>query len=438
MTTSTVPDYPLLHLAVKLDAINRTLLYMKVDQRSATTSLHFLVLRSFQYRQSQAKLESDPQSTRLSGARRASALGTRETTLVTLLRSAALLREAALVTLLGGTTLLGSTALLRSTALLAVTGRGSGGVLSGSAGGGSIVATGGSSTSRATGGGSTTPDLGAGHGEVLSTVVDREVGVGVGLLVGTGELDHLGVNLAGTTTGDSDLHAGDVVLGLVDVGSVDTDVLDTEEVLTIGGTLGDLDIGGGRVVVAPGVLGEVTTGVANTLLHDLEPVTVTLVGLDIATSVGHVSQGRSGVAHLATNTELEGDHITSLDIGNLGRGTLGGGTLVADDVLTISERVVADVGGRVGGELDGVVLGSTGEVSDVLERSRVLAVDGGNLEEVVGRSDLREGSKGESRELHVERLRVLRIVKKLLGLLETGSVIVVNERNERLALRKKD
>jgi hypothetical protein len=228
------------------------------------------------------------------------------------------------------------------------------------------------------------------------------------------------------------------MLRLVDVGSVDTDVLNTEEVLAVGGTLGDLDIGGRRVVVAPGVLGEVTAGVADTLLHDLEPVTVTLVRLDIAASVGHVGQSRSGVAHLATNTELEGDHITSLDIGDLSLGTGTGGTLVADDVLTISERVVADVLSGVGGELDGVVLGSTSEVSDVLERSRVLTVDGGDLEEVVGRGDLREGSKGESRELHVERLVELRIVKKLLGLLETGSVIVVNERNERLALRKKD
>ncbi|KAI6774334.1 hypothetical protein HG531_001183 [Fusarium graminearum] len=283
-----------------------------------------------------------------------------------------------------------------------------------------------------------TGNLGAGHGEGLSTVVDGEVGVLVGGLVGTGELDHLGVDLAGATTGDGNLHAGDVVLGLVDVGSVDTDVLNTEEVLAIGGTLGDLDIGGGRVVVAPGVLGEVTAGVADTLLHDLEPITVTLVGLDIATGGGHVGQSRSGVTHLGTNTELEGDHITSLDIGNLSRSTLGGGTLVADDVLAISEGVVADIGRRVGRELDGVVLGRTGEVSDVLERSRVLAVDGGDVEEVVGRGDLGKGSEGDSRELHFERFEKLRMVKKLLGLLETGSVIVVNERNERLALRKKD
>jgi hypothetical protein len=341
--------------------------------------------------------------------------------------------------------------LLLATLLLTVTGLGSGsrglvasggglsrGVVTGSGGLGRRLSGGIAAASRATSRGGTAPDLGAGHGEGLGTVVDGEVGVLVSVLVGAGELDHLSIDLAGATTGDGDLHAGDVVLGLVDVGSVDTDVLNTEEVLAIGGTLGDLDIGGGRVVVAPGVLGEVTAGVADTLLHDLEPVTVTLVGLDIATGVGHVSQSRSGVTHLSTDTELEGDHITSLDIGDLSVGTGGGGTLVADDVLAISERVVADIGGRVGGELDGVVLGRTGEVTDVLERSRVLAVDGGDVKEVVGRGDLRKGSKGESRELHFERFEKLGMVEKLLGLLETGSVIVVNERNERLALRKKD
>jgi hypothetical protein len=362
------------------------------------------------------------------GGVRTSALGTGETTLGT--------RETSLVaTLLRSTTLLGSTTLsgsLLDGSLL------SGSIVTGGGGGGGSITTssGGITTSRS-GAGGARPDLGAGHGESLGSVVDGEVGVLIGLLVGTGELGHLGVDLTSAATGNLDLSTRDVVLGLVDVRSVDTDVLNAEEVLAVGGTLGDLDIGGRRVVVAPGVLGEVTAGVADTLLHDLEPVTVTLVGLDIATGVGHVSQSRSGVTHLATDSELEGDHITSLDIGNLGLATSASGTLVADDVLTISEGVVADVGGRVGGELDGVVLGSTGEVTDVLERSGVLAVDGGNLEEVVGRSDLREGSESDGGELHFERL-VVEDGRKIAWFAGDWLVIVVNERNERLALRKKD
>jgi hypothetical protein len=329
------------------------------------------------------------------GGVRTSVLGTGETTLVATLLRSALLRSTAL---LGSTTLSGS---LLDGSLL------SGSIVTGGGGGGGSITTssGGITTSRS-GAGGARPDLGAGHGESLGSVVDGEVGVLIGLLVGTGELGHLGVDLAGATTGNLDLSTRDVVLGLVDVRSVDTDVLNAEEVLAVGGTLGDLDIGGRRVVVAPGVLGEVTAGVADTLLHDLEPVTGAVVGLDITTGIGHVSQSRSGVAHLGTDSELEGDHITTLNLKNLSVGTGLGSALVADDVITVNEGVVADVGGRVGGELDGVVLGRTGEVTDVLEGLGLGAVESRGLEEVMGRSNLREGSDGEGGELHVERLVV--------------------------------
>jgi hypothetical protein len=330
-----------------------------------------------------------------------SVLGTGETTLVaTLLRSLTL----------SGSLLDGS-----------LLGRGI--VASGGSGSGSIAAGSGGITAGRGGAGGARPDLGAGHGESLGSVVDGEVGVLIGLLVGTGELGHLGVDLAGAATGNLDLSARDVVLGLVDVRSVDTDVLNAEEVLAVGGSLGNLDIGGRGVVVAPGVLGEVTAGVADTLLHDLEPITGAVVGLDITTGVGHVSQSRSGVTHLGTDSELEGDHITTLDLKNLSVGTGLGAALVADDVITVNEGVVADVGGRVGGELDGVVLGRTGEVTDVLEGLGLGAVESRGLEEVMGRSNLREGSDGEDGELHFERL-VVWDSKICTGLcvLETGSV----------------
>ena len=50
--------------------------------------------------------------------------------------------------------------------------------------------------------------------------VDAEGGVGIGGLVGAGELDH-GAGAAAAAVDDLDLDAGDVVLGLVDVGAVD-------------------------------------------------------------------------------------------------------------------------------------------------------------------------------------------------------------------------
>lgn len=333
-------------------------------------------------------------------------LGTGETTLVaTLSRS-----------LLGGS--------LLGRGVVASVGGGSGSIgASGGGSSGSITTGSGGITTGRGGAGGARPDLGAGHGESLGSVVDGEVSVLIGLLVGTGELGHLGVDLAGAATGNLDLSARDVVLRLVDVRSVDTDVLNAEEVLAVGGSLGNLDIGGSRIVVAPGVLGEVTAGVADTLLHDLEPVTGAVVGLDITTGIGHVGQSRSGVAHLSTDSELKGDHITTLDLKNLSVGTGLGAALVADDIITVNEGVVADVGGRVGGELDGVVLGRTGEVTDVLEGLRLGTVESGGVEEVMGRSNLREGSNGENGELHLGRL-VVWDSKTCTGLyvLETGSV----------------
>lgn len=52
-------------------------------------------------------------------------------------------------------------------------------------------------------------------------IVNAEVGVGIGGFVDTGKLDQ-GTGIACSTASDLDLHAGHVVLWLVDVGAVDT------------------------------------------------------------------------------------------------------------------------------------------------------------------------------------------------------------------------
>ena len=69
--------------------------------------------------------------------------------------------------------------------------------------------------------GSTVPDLRAGEGEVLSTVVDAEVGVGVLVAVRGGELDQ-GAGSAVSAASNLDLNARDIVFRLVDVRPVDT------------------------------------------------------------------------------------------------------------------------------------------------------------------------------------------------------------------------
>lgn len=70
-------------------------------------------------------------------------------------------------------------------------------------------------------GATATPDGGSRPRNRLVPIVDAEVGVGVGRFVGAREASH-GAWGAGPTAGDLDLHARHVVLGLVNVGAVNT------------------------------------------------------------------------------------------------------------------------------------------------------------------------------------------------------------------------
>jgi hypothetical protein len=245
------------------------------------------------------------------------------------------------------------------------------------------------------------PDLGAGHGELLAAVVDAEVGVGVGGLVSAGELDH-GAGRAAAAANDLDLHARDVVLGLVDVGAVNTNVLGADEVLAVGSVLGDLGRDEVAVVVAPCGGGEVTA-VANTLLEDLEPVAGSIVCCDTTGGgLGHVHETGARVSHLRANSELELDFITSIDGQDLSVAS-SSSTLVAADVRAVGEGSIADVGSGVGAELDGVVLGRPGRLSDVFECGLSNTTDDVCIEKVVSARELGDSAKGKSRELHSDR-----------------------------------
>ena len=206
-----------------------------------------------------------------------------------------------------------------------------------------------------------------------------------------------------TTVGDLDLQAADLVLGLVDVGAVNTNVLKNHLVLSLGSVRGDTAGNVVPVVVAPGGRGEVTT-IADTLLVDLEPVTAnSTVGLDAAGGLGHVDEAGARVLEFGTDGQLGADLVTSLDGQDLRLAGRGEGALVANDIGAIGRGSVTDVGSRVGGELDGVVLGGAGRLADVFEGGLLGAANDVGIEKVVGSGHLGDGGDEESRELHCDR-----------------------------------
>lgn len=85
-------------------------------------------------------------------------------------------------------------------------------------------------------------------------------------------------------------------LGLIDLRTVETDVLSSNEVLASWCVRRDLELQLSHTPGTPSILRQVTIFVANGLLPDLEPVTITLVLLDIARRrLGHDCGKRSRV-----------------------------------------------------------------------------------------------------------------------------------------------
>lgn len=232
------------------------------------------------------------------------------------------------------------------------------------------------------------PDSLRGEGEVLVSAPDAEVPGGIRLLVATGELDH-GAWDAGAVAGNLDLGAAVVELGLAIVGAVDTDVLGADEVFTGRGADRNIEFNVVLVPAAPGVPLDVSLG-AETGLLDQEPVTVALVLLDGAGSLGHVDMDWAWVPHGGGDTELHGELGSGLDLSNAGAAGGGESTLVAAEVGVIGGDVVERVL-----PLGGVVLDRTSVLTNELIRLGLLAIDDKKLEEVVGGGDLRNGSSGE-------------------------------------------
>lgn len=96
-------------------------------------------------------------------------------------------------------------------------------------------------------------------------------------------------------------------------------------------------------------------------------------------------------AHLGTS--VYGEHV--------GAGAIGSSALVAPNVRPICERAITNIGRRVGGELDRVIVGGTRELSDVFEGALNGAADNGVLEEVVSRGHLSDGQNDGCVDLHL-------------------------------------
>lgn len=180
-------------------------------------------------------------------------------------------------------------------------------------------------------------------------------------------------------------------------------MLEANEVFTRGGSGGDLR---GESILTPGapcVLGEVS-GTACAFLVDLEPVTGTVVGDNIVIgSTRHVGETGAWVLHLRANTEFDAQLLTGSDLQDLSLAGVGESALVADTITLVEHGVVADVSGRVAGELDGVVGNGASGGTDVLVGTGGGTVDNGGVEEVVGGGHLGDGTEGNG-VLHLENV----------------------------------
>lgn len=107
---------------------------------------------------------------------------------------------------------------------------------------------------------------------------------------------------------------------------------------------------------------------------------------------------------LGIGSQTETNLLAGVDSQDLGTSSAGESALVAPGVGPIDSRTITDIRGRVGRELDRVVLGLPAGLADVLVRGLGGAVDDVGVEPVVCRNALGgDGADSESGELHAEK-----------------------------------
>jgi hypothetical protein len=189
---------------------------------------------------------------------------------------------------------------------------------------------------------------------------------------------HEWVRVAAAGPLNLELRAGDVELRPVDVALVQTDMLDTHQILA-GRSLGrDGKLEPVLVVRAPvGV--DVATTAAETGLVNLEPVPAAVIVVDAARGFGHVDEAGTRVLDDLVVEDLEADPVAGPDGGGLG--VARSGTHVATHVVGVE-----DVGEH--GEVRVGVAPHVGVLA-----AHALAVDVQDVEDVVR---IRRGQGGRN------------------------------------------
>lgn len=141
--------------------------------------------------------------------------------------------------------------------------------------------------------------------------------------------------------------------------------------------------------VAPAGVCSRAAGIAETVLHHLDPVTGAIIVLDRTRSLGDVNETWAGMLDELVVEELEAELVASLD--GVGGGVSGRGALVATQVIAVHDLAGE---GRVVGV---VVLASIGILS-----TDVGAIDDETVEDVMGFSERRQQG-GDVDGLHIWR-----------------------------------
>jgi hypothetical protein len=260
------------------------------------------------------------------------------------------------------------------------------------------------STVGSTADGTTGDDIGTRDNVVGSgRAPEREVDGRVVLLVDTGDLDRGTRDAGGAVARDLDLGAGVVELGLTTVGTVEGNVLTTDEVLTVGKSRGDLEVDRVLVPRAPRGATELfrATSLADKSLVNLVPVEVGGVGGGSIINLGSVDLDGTRVLHTSTTESLlETDFITSLDLEDVARS---GAALVAGEVLVVGGDGTVGDALELGGHVTVLVL------ADVLVVGTLLLTTDGKLVEGVMGADgggQAENSGNVAGGLHFDRVVV--------------------------------